>query len=344
MASKPFVWTNKAKLSWSKLDGDLEKALRKAFPEAGQLGIGIADLATGNAVGFRESEVGYAASLTKIAAMYAAFHLQAAMKKASVAGIDWKKLSEHMKGEWGTEIKSQLGGNAKGDFPDLTKVFLDKGFEFSEKFWNEMYLMIAYSKNESAAYCIQALGFDYLAASLVYGGFYSLAAKKGLWLSGDFVGGYQPGLDGKPAPGVEKVITEPSQRHQVATAEAVTLLMVNLGRGELIDKTACDQMKSLMTDSYAKRENEKVDPFQTGKPTIYGKIGIQPDNKSFDDTAVVERHCLSYTMTVLFMPKTVLWHLFNWLDRVADYSFHSSKAACEAKTAQVKSFSANRTA
>ena len=87
MASKPFVWTNKAKLSWSKLGADFEKDMRQSYKDAGLLGIAIADLASGNAVGFRETEVGYAASLTKIAAMYAAFHLQAAMRKASVAAV-----------------------------------------------------------------------------------------------------------------------------------------------------------------------------------------------------------------------------------------------------------------
>jgi hypothetical protein len=103
-------------------------------------------------------------------------------------------------------------------------------------------------------------------------------------------------------------------------------------------------MEGLMDNSYADRAIG-------GGPSsnhVYGKLGIQPNNKSFHDCAIVERHCLSYTMTVLFMPNSgtigdpkVDFGIFSVLDSIADELFAGSRAACEAALApptRIRSF------
>ena len=222
MSASPFVWKNSLKLSWQPFKKEHEDRLRP-FNGFANLGIALADLnSSGNAFGWNRDRVGYAASLTKIAAMYAAFQLQASLKIFPGAGaLKTAALQMQLEKEWRPELKNILGAvAAKNDFPQLAKIFVpnDPGFSFNKTFQSNLEGMIGPSHGWNAGYCIQAIGFDYIAAALIHGGFYSVKDSRGLWLSGDFVGGYQPGVDGTPAPGVEKTITDPSQRHQVATS------------------------------------------------------------------------------------------------------------------------------
>jgi hypothetical protein len=338
-ASPPFVWKNTLKLSWRPFDKKHLDRLR-GFNGFANMGIALADLGVGigNAFGWNHDRVGYAASLTKIAAMYAAFQLQASLQKIpDVGSLSTAALQKRLQEEWRPELKGILGTLAKNDFPNLATIFVPNktDFSFNAEFQKALADMIGPSKNEAAARCIRSVGFDYLAAALIHGGFYSPADGKGLWLSGDFVGGYQPGVDGKPAPGVT-TIAEPSQRHQVATAEAVTLFVANLGRGQLISEEASRAMQALMYNSYAARQLR-------GANRVVGKLGIQPNNVSFHDCAIVERHCMRYAMTVLFMPNSgtpgkplIEAGLFSELDSIADELFASSHNACQAIHTAIK--------
>ncbi len=334
--SEPFVWKNDLTLTWRTFD---HKYLSKLLNLNGfsNMGVALADLGvgTGTAYGWNADQVGYAASLTKIAAMYAAYQLQASLQKIPGAGLkSLRQLEDELKKDWRTEINKHLPARgARNDFPQLELIFAPKnaGFAFSKTFDKNLKDMIGPSKNYAAQYCIRAIGFDYLAASLVYGGFYSLANSRGMWLSGDY--NQNTKIDGVPVPGVT-TIKEPSQRFQVATAEAVTLFMVNLGRDQLVSATASQEMKAMMWDSYAKR--------QIGRPgsgnTVVGKIGIQPNNVTYHDCAIVERHCMRYTMTTLFMPTNFEFKLFTELDQIADELFDRSKKACESVTTLIKAF------
>jgi hypothetical protein len=345
MASSPFVWKNSLSLVWR---GFEEKHLKQLRPFNGfaVMGVALADLSTGTAYGWNHENVGFAASLTKIAAMYAAFHLQAALiADPAAATLKLADLQKKLAADWRPGLKSALGSvPEKKDFPQITKIFKagDAGFSFSKDFQHNLEEMIGPSSNEGARYCIEALGFDYLLGSLIYGGFYSLKDGKGLWLSGNY-DGKADSRDGAEAPGV-KSIKDASQRHQVATAAAVTLLMANLGKEQLISKSASIAMQGLMWDSYAGRKLGKAGSVNH----VVGKIGIQPNNQSFHDCAIIERHCMKYAMTVLFMPNSgsvgspkIDFGLFAVLDTIADELFASSRSACEAALAaptKVKSF------
>jgi hypothetical protein len=346
MASAPFFWTSSQAIVWK---GFEEKHLKQLRPFNGfaVMGVALCDLNTGNAFGWNHELVGFAASLTKIAAMYAAFHLQASLRSATdVHGMKQPEQQKKLSADWRPELKKVLGPvPQKGDFPQLAKIFKpgDDGFPFSDTFQHNLEEMIGPSSNEGAHYCIDSIGFDYLLGSLIYGGFYSVKDGKGLWLSGNY-DGKADHRDGAQAPGVTS-IKDHSQRYQVATAAAVTLFLVNLGKKQMVSRKACIAMEGLMSNSYADRAIG-------GGPAsnrVYGKLGIQPNNMSFHDCAIVERHCLSYTMTVLFMPNSgtigkpkVDFGIFTVLDSIADELFAGSRLACEAAAAstKIKSFAA----
>lgn len=330
--SAPFVWKNNLTLSFKPFETKHLDRLRP-FNGFANMGIALANLGVGSgqAFGWNQDRIGFAASLTKIAAMYAAFHLQASLRKVPEAGsLKTPALQKHLQEEWRPELKRILGGTAaRNDFPQLAKIFTpdNASFPFNSVFSENLKGMIGPSHNYNARYCIQAIGFDYLAAALIHGGFYSLADKRGLWLSGNYDG--IVGNDGAPAPGVT-TIADASQRHQVATAAAVTLFMANLGLRQLIDEPASVAMQGLMTNSYAGRR------LGSGGNTVVGKLGIQPNNASFHDCAIVERHCMRYSMTVLFMPNSgttakplIESGLFAELDSIADEVFGVSRDICE---------------
>ena len=345
MASTPFFWTNSQALVWKGFEEKHLKLLRP-FNGFAVMGVGLCDLKTGNAFGWNHELVGFAASLTKIAAMYAAFHLQASLRNATdVHGMKQPEQQKKLAADWRPELKKALGSvPQKGDFPKLARIFKpgDDGFPFSDAFQHNLEEMIGPSSNEGAHYCIDSIGFDYLLGGLIYGGFYSTKDGKGLWLSGNYDGKADE-QDGAEAPGVTS-IKDHSQRHQVATAAAVTLFLVNLGKKELVTRKACLAMEGLMDNSYA----DRAIGGGSSSNHVYGKLGIQPNNKSFHDCAIVERHCLSYSMTVLFMPNSgsagspkIDFGIFTVLDSIADELFAGSKAACEAAAApptRIKSF------
>jgi|GEM_PF-1802898 len=337
MSASPFVWKNSLSLVFRPFETAHLDRLR-GFKGFAMMGIALADLKTGRAFGWNPEKVGFAASLTKIAAMYAAFQLQASLRAFPDAGkLKTADLQKRLEADWRPELKKVLGSaTAKNDFPQLAKIFTpnDSSFSFNKTFQQKLEGMIGPSSNSSAAYCIGAIGFDYLAGALIFGGFYSLKDGKGLWLSGNYDGRLDS-KDGVPAPGVT-TIADASQRHQVGTAAAVTLLMVNLGNKKLIDEPASLAMQGLMTNSYAARQLEGS--------TVIGKLGIQPNNKSFHDCAFVERRCMHYAMTVLFMPNTgtpgspsLDFALFSKLDAIADEVFAGTRIACERAMTVIKS-------
>ena len=100
--------------------------------------------------------------------------------------------------------------------------------------------------------------------------------------------------------------------------------MANLGNNQLINKTASLAMQGLMQNSWAGQ------PEALGKTNrVYGKVGIQPNHVSYDDCAIVERHCMRYSMTVLFIPGGIQYGLFTELDAIADELFGLSREICE---------------
>ena len=148
-ALPPFVWKNSLKLSWQPFRNEHLDRLRP-FNGFANMGIALADLVGGQAFGWNQERVGFAASLTKIAAMYAAFHLQASLRNSAEAGsLKTAELQKRIQAEWGRELKLTLGAKAaKNDFPQLAKIFVpnDAGFSFNSVFNENLKGMIGPSQ------------------------------------------------------------------------------------------------------------------------------------------------------------------------------------------------------
>lgn len=81
----PFGWANNLKLNPVPFSSAQLDRLRASVPGLDQMGIALVDVSKGSPVAYALNfqKTGFAASLPKIAAMYAAFHLQDRLRAAA---------------------------------------------------------------------------------------------------------------------------------------------------------------------------------------------------------------------------------------------------------------------
>jgi hypothetical protein len=98
-------------------------------------------------------------------------------------------------GRWGRQAK---------DFPKLREILSIAGgsgnwtIRFQEPFWHHMENMVAWSDNKSASYCVRALGYCFIAGTMMTEGLYE-EGRGGLWLSTDY-GSRRAAVIMQPAP------------------------------------------------------------------------------------------------------------------------------------------------
>lgn len=162
--------------------------------------------------GLRYGESFYSASLLKIGAMYAAYELRRSVNNlAAELGANVYTASE-MFASLQSEFDSQISHNfddilwklhitlspedrKKIKPPKYDQIFAaipltTGGFalDFGGQFQNNMNQMIINSNNNSAAACIEALGYEWIDGALSAGGFFFPEGKTGIWLAGTFTG------------------------------------------------------------------------------------------------------------------------------------------------------------
>jgi hypothetical protein len=323
MIPGPFGWANALKLSPMPFASVQLDRLRASVPGLDQMGIALIDVSKGLPVGYGLNfrKTGFAASLPKIAAMYAAFHLQDRLKASAVPliGMSLREIEATLRKEWRAELKAKVPRSA-GDFPDITSIFKSApGFGFSDKFQKDLELMMKESDNAAAGRCIHRIGYDYLNGSLIHAGLFSVADSSGLWLAGDYIPATSASnRDGPRAPGLKT--------GQAASAEAVALLLSNLSRNELISAKASQDMKNIMSNAYSwvRYEMEDVHP----GAVVHGKLGLMNGRQgSTHDCAVVKHATAHYVVVALFGQLTDLQPLFLELDAIAQQLFVVRKAA-----------------
>ena len=209
---------------------------------------------------YRGSEVHYAASLIKIAAMYAAFELRATLRSiadelgGSVRPSDvLKQASDYLDPQIMAKVAtlSPLAGVSPGfALPRYASTFdvVPKsgvpGFtvNFSSNFQTVLQEMIGPSSNPDAAKCIHRVGYGYLNGALTSGGFFDPGTKNGIWLAGDYM---DPGKGKYPPfriPCVNDVDTA-----QGATALQLARMMTLLWDKRLVGPGASSEMLALLT-------------------------------------------------------------------------------------------------
>jgi hypothetical protein len=285
------------------------------------MGVALVDVGKLSATAYASNftKTGFAASLPKIVAMYAAFYLQDRLKtiKGALGTASLAQIESTLRKEWGPAIKSTVPRRA-GDFPDITAIFASPSFDFTSSFKKDLDAMMKQSDNWAAGRCIHRIGYDYINGVLTHGGLYSTADKSGFWLAGDYIpDSHASNRDGARIPGMGT--------GQAASAKAAALLLVNLARDELISADASKGMKEVMTNAYSwvRYEMEAVHP----GGTVYGKLGLMGGAKgSTHDCAIVKHDDAHYVVVTLFGGRFGLEPLFVELDKIAQQLFHFRKA------------------
>ncbi len=317
----PFSWKTSLTLNPVAFTPAQVARLRAAVPGFDAMGVALVDVGKRSAVAYASNftKTGFAASLPKIVAMYAAFYLQDRLKaiKGALGTASLAQIESTLRKEWGPAIKATVPRSA-GDFPDITSIFASPGFDFSSRFKKDLEAMMKKSDNWAAGRCIHRIGYDYINGALTHAGLYSAAEKSGFWLAGDYIpDSHASNRDGARIPGMGT--------GQAASAKAAALLLVHLARDELISADASRGMKDVMTNAYSwvRYEMEAAHP----GATVYGKLGLMGGAKgSTHDCAIVKHDDAHYVIVTLFGGANGLEPLFVELDKIAQQLFHFRKA------------------
>jgi len=273
----------------------VKELARKEFPT---MGIAVVDLTLGSrggkssgwlSYGGAQDDVShYAGSLPKIAAMYAAYRLRERINKAAAA-LTAKTADEafaQVEAAWKPVITKAFPA-MPADFPKLKRIFAAGGgpgawqFAFRNDnmghgalaamhgraipaamgFRDRMKLSIGWSDNGATGSLVEDLGRQYINGALAADGFYDRAARRGLWLSGNYDGVASGAWETKPESGDA----------QPATAASVAAFLAFMDTDRLVDVDASTDM----------RDNIMGVPWfgstlaAKGRPaTAYGKVGI----------------------------------------------------------------------
>jgi len=319
----PFGWSNRLTLSPQPFTGAQLTRLRAAIPGFDAMGVAIIDVSGTSPIGYATNftKTGFAASLVKIVAMYAAFYLQDRLR--SMSGFFGTKRLEEVESllrkEWRVALRAGVPRQT-GDFPDISRIFGSTSFTFSKRFASNMNAMMKLSDNGASGQCIRAIGYDYINGALVHGGFFDPTAKSGFWLAGDYTKDTDPSnRDGATIPGLGTT--------QAASAKAVSLMLANLARNELISPAASAGIRVVMSDAIS-----WIAPtIQSTHPdaTILNKIGLAG---SVHDCAIVQYSNAHYAFCALFSQGYGIEPLFAELDRLAQELFAVSMVRDGART------------
>ena len=231
--------------------------------------------------GWNMSKQMFAASLVKIAALFAAFRLRENLRIAAdqTSAQDGQEVFKVVKADWKEVVEKAIPAG-KPDFPNLDQIFTISGssgswsIDFTREYRKHMEEMIGHSNNHSASVCINRLGFQYLNGALAAEGLYR-PDRGGLWLGGNYAG--------------RNWLIEPLSKltHMGATASAVAAYLTLLEDNRLVSPQASREMRDIMRLAGSWLE-EGLDRAKPPRPITdsYAKVGLKG---TFHDCAVIER-------------------------------------------------------
>jgi hypothetical protein len=253
--------------------------------------------------GYLDDEEDYIASEAKVGIMYAAYCFRDfvsrfnQMNSAKDEADLFKQLRDTMNKPIEGFVPRVLGGAVPSShrLPSYDKVVTAKkagnrlNVEFRADFVNSLDAMIIPSDNSAAMRCVHGLGFSYLNGALATGGFFDDSKKKGpgLWVGGDF----QMGKVWAPV----RIDTDNDTSSSVgSTSDALARLIAVIITGGVLDKKACDEMRTRLA-SAAHPDRKKWpngdqswltrDPVPQGfaqANVTHDKIGLGPLNAGGD--------------------------------------------------------------
>jgi hypothetical protein len=299
--------------------------------------------------GLNDEEMVFAGSMVKVCAMYAAFALrfqvQAFVDAAAANGapVVPPGITDEIEKAWKPKLQAKFptlpaqsfGNKQDITFPKLDKIFtflpngkvdfartapamtnadLDRAGELGVpkgRFHDWMRLMLRWSNNTAASYCILALGYFYINGALAQAGFFDSATGNGLWLSADYakhdwvktLAEKNANAAGQPLTPrwatAQRTSSGPRwQSNVTATAAQTARFMTLMAQEKLVDATASQEMRTLMQSaiecvphakcgigSYVK---DALDGAGRGFTALAAKKGYGDDSFSHE-CAIVER-------------------------------------------------------
>src|SRR5262249_18113938 len=217
--------------------------------------------------GNRHEEMHFSASMIKIAAMYAAHEMRAAANR--VFGGKPPKTSKDAIAELVRVMNPQIAANAAKEIKNLSAASLTKVLQpdyatafklpppaagpavgktdFTDTMKGFLTSMIRRGFDRGAANTIHAVGFGYLTAALIKGGFFKpdpvASMNKGLWLAGDYL---EPGETGDwRETGRVECINDTDTAQGTTTIQMAKLLTLMVDRN-LVDGQSSDAMLKLL--------------------------------------------------------------------------------------------------
>jgi hypothetical protein len=210
--------------------------------------------ATHPAAGIRQDEVHYSGSLLKIAVMYASFELLASVQRVAdaVKLKDADDLFKAVRTKFDDPIRNAVQ-SIKNDsqfndlhmLPKYTTMFTTasstKGdwltFAFKKSYETELEGMIPGGHNHNTRNCVHAVGYSFLNGALAAGGFFDTASSSGVWVAGDFTGGW-------PVARIPSV--NDSDVAQAATTAQLAKMFALIYDRKLVDDGKSDAMRDLI--------------------------------------------------------------------------------------------------
>jgi len=308
----PFSWKNAISLNPRPFTVEHMRKFTNSVTVAPTMGLAVVDIARSQPMTFAHNfdKTGFAASLVKIAPMYAAFYLQDRMKVVgSMFGTsDLDEIQDKLKKEWQPAMKAAVPRSV-GDFPELGQIFMPGSFQFAAKFKSDLDKMIKNSDGEATARTVHKVGFDYMNGALTHGGFFD--GKNGMWLAGDYIAdsSRKDNRDGVRPPGVSTT--------QAASPRAIATFFVNLAQDSLISADASKAMKLIMTNtiSWIDQTIEKQNPGMT----LHAKIGLHGGTTHY--AGIVKHGNAHYVFVALFGWEFSIENLIVEMDAMAQQTF-----------------------
>jgi Beta-lactamase enzyme family len=238
-------------------------------------------------------------SLSKIAAMFAAFRLRerviaasAAVGNTATSGAD---VPGKIMAEWAPLVTGRIA-KPPHDSPNLSRMFdfasaspWRPDFKNAGKGWGDLSplhesskatidtlksmkrskLMIRFSDNMAAGSCVRDVGFQYMNASLAAEGFADNARNGILWLGGDFGYAAMPGIMGAPPwdSGANATWVR-------ANARGIISFLTLMWKNQLVDQASCKQMREIMLERGGVGFATNISNATPGQVRAFSKVGI----------------------------------------------------------------------
>jgi hypothetical protein len=314
-----------------------------------RFGLTIVDrnAATGNdypSAGFNQNAEHYAASMLKVACLYAAHALRDLVQRFSVARKP--KDLDDLFGVLRTELNPQIavccpmvaGHARKVLLPQWKDVFTASGkgagmaVRFTQSYTTSLERMIVPSDNDDAGKCIRGVGYAYLNGLLLKHEFFNASSKKGVWLAGDYSG--------------SEVITIPSDNDGDTKQDTTSAAMARLGtvimEGKVFPGASHTEMIALLkksahgSDSSFFTRPEMGDLRLSGDQVTHGKIGYGPlksgrmvysDLNFITDPIGSGGHFITCFTNVDYNPYSINHVLWTFLEAVRVYQSAGPAAA-----------------